>query len=185
MDLKPIHIITAVLVFMTAASVRAQAQTGRSFEVGTFHSYKAIGFDIDVVSSADQYDTFQLVADMHQVFSGKRPAPGIRAAYIHNVVLKHFTFDGDVEALLYTGPGLTLGYVRDGAKPFGIMTGITGVLGARFILSHNITICTEIGTDISLFAGRNQRYNNIDLTLYESGLKNIIYPQLKIMYRIR
>lgn len=185
MNLKPTNIILALILSFLPRTVWAQTHSDCSLELGTFHSYKAVGFCADLFTSDDQFDTFELTADMHEVFSGKRPVPGIRASYIHNIILKEFSVrEGETAAQLYAGPGVTAGYIRDSWKPFGVMAGITGALGVRANFLHNISLSAELGIDVALFAQKDARYGNIDLTLYEAGIKNIIYPQLKISYRL-
>ncbi len=155
-------------------------------EIGTMHSPKSLGFTVELPD--DDYnasDLFCLLADMHGLWDGTRPMPGIKFSYIRNVTLKEFRIDEGVEASFYSGPGVIAGVVRDSDKPFGFMTGLTGDVGLRLFFQRRIVVYVEVGVDVALFVSRNPYMSGIDMTYYESGFKNFFYPQLRIAYKLR
>ena len=155
-------------------------------EIGTMHSPKALGFTVELPD--DYYhasDFFSLLADMHGLWDGTRPMPGVRLSYIRNVTLKEFRLDDCIEASLYSGPGIIAGVVRDSDKPFGFMTGLTGDVGVRLFFPNRVVVYLEFGADVALFVSRNQYFSDMDMTYYQSGLKNFFYPQLRIAYSLR
>ena len=155
-------------------------------EIGTMHSPKSLGFTVELPD--DDYnasDLFCLLADMHGLWDGARPMPGVKVSYIRNVTLKEFRIDDGVEASFYSGPGVTAGLVRDSDKPFGFMTGLTGDVGVRLFFRRRVVVYCELGMDVALFVSRHPYTSGIDMTYYESGFKNFFYPQLRIAYSLR
>ena len=155
-------------------------------EIGTMHSPKSLGFTVELPD--DYYhasDLFCVLADMHGLWDGTRPMPGVKLSYIRNVTLKEFRLDDCVEASFYSGPGLIAGVVRDSNKPFGFMTGLTGDVGVRLFFPRRLVVYCEIGMDIALFVSRHPYTSGIDMTYYHSGLKNFFYPQIRIAYSLR
>ena len=155
-------------------------------EIGSMHSPKSLGFTIEFPDNDyNASDLFCLLADMHGLWDGTRPMPGIKMSYIRNVTLKEFRLDDCIEASLYSGPGIILGYVRDSDKPFGFMTGLTGDIGLRLFFPNRVVVYFEFGVDVGLFVGKHPYTSDINMTYYQSGLKNFFYPQLRIAYSLR
>ena len=155
-------------------------------EIGTMHSPKSLGFTVELPDyDYNASDFFSLLADMHGLWDGTRPMPGIKMSYIRNVTLTEFRLDDCIEASLYSGPGIILGFVRDSDKPFGFMGGLTGDIGLRLFFPNRVVVYFEFGMDIGLFISRNQYISGLDMTYYQSGLKNCFYPQLRIAYSLR
>ena len=155
-------------------------------EIGTMHSPKSLGVTVELPD--DYYhasDFFSLLADMHGLWDGTRPMPGVKLSYIRNVTLKEFRLDDSVEASFYSGPGIIAGVVRDSDKAFGFMTGLTGDVGLRMFFQNRVVVYFEIGVDVALFVSRNPYVSGLDVTYYHSGLKNFFYPQLRIAYSLR
>ena len=154
-------------------------------EIGTMHSLKSLGLTVEL--PADSYnasDVFSLLADMHGLWDGSRPMPGVKLSYIRNVTLKEFRLD-DIETSFYAGPGVIVGVVRDSSKPFGFMTGLTGDIGLRVFFPRRIVLYAELGMDVALFVSKQPYSHGLDMTYYQSGLKNFFYPQLRIAYNLR
>ncbi len=62
---------------------------------------------------------------------------------------------------------------------------MAGVMGYRLYFdSKRITICMEAGLDLALELNRNNRFRNINLTIYKSGYIHTFYPQVRILYRL-
>jgi hypothetical protein len=155
-------------------------------EIGSMHSPKSLGFTIEFPDNDyNASDLFCLLADMHGLWDGTRPMPGIKMSYIRNVTLQEFRLDDCIEASLYSGPGIILGYVRDSDKPFGFMTGLTGDIGLRLFFPNRVVVYFEFGVDVGLFVGKHPYTSDINMTYYQSGLKNFFYPQLRIAYSLR
>lgn len=155
-------------------------------EMGTMHSPKSLGLTLELPDDDyDASDLFTLLADMHGLWDGTRPMPGIKLSYIRNVTLKEFRLDDCIEASIFTGPGIIAGVVRDSDKPFGFMAGLTGDVGVRLFFPSRIVIYFEFGMDIALFLSRHPYSSGIDMSYYRSGLKNFFYPQLRIAYSLR
>ncbi len=180
---KCIRTLTMTLAIMllpvTGFSVKAQDAVGMS--LGTFHSPKGFGISIDNVVDSISFNAFTLIADMHGVLTGEHPRPGVKFTYTRNFILRHFDKEYYVVDL-YAGPGVTAGYLRDIHKSYGLMAGLSCLAGSRFSFPTNFSVSIELCADIALEINRNQRYGNVDLSLYKSGLFHAYFPQLKIHY---
>lgn len=173
------------LLILPALALHAPAQDFNSLSLGTFHSPKGLGFCIESQQEEDSFDSFDIIIDMFGVLRGDYSTPGIKATYYRGIVLKHHRGDG-CDADFYAGPGVTAGYVRDIHEPFSAVAGMSGVIGGRLDFYNNkLVICMEAGLDLALELNRNNRYRNIDLSLYKAGIYHVFYPQVRILYRLK
>lgn len=173
------------LLILPALALHSPAQDFNSLSFGTFHSPKGLGLCIEAQQEEGSFDSLDIIADMFGILRGDYSTPGIKASYYRNIVLKHHHGDG-CDADFYAGPGVTAGYVRDIHEPFSAVAGMSGVIGGRMYFSNKkLVICMEAGMDIALELNRNNRYRNIDLSLYKAGIYHVFYPQVRILYRMK
>ena len=180
---KGLAALVAIIV-LPALGWKASAQYATSLSLGSFHSPKGIGLCLETQQEASFFDSYNIIADMFGVLRGDYSTPGIKATYYRNIIIKHrhgTYHDSD----FYAGPGVTAGYVRDIHQPFSAVAGMAGVMGYRLYFdSKRITICMEAGLDLALELNRNNRFRNINLTIYKSGYIHTFYPQVRILYRL-
>lgn len=176
--------ITLLAAFANVPTL-AQSRV-RDLELGTMHSPKSFGLTLEFLDDEyDSSDLFELLADMHGLWDGTRPVPGFKFTYLRNVCITDFVLDKTIQSSFYVGPGVSLGYIRDSNKPFGFMAGVSATMGVKMRFPSRIVICLEVGTDFGLFVSEHQRSSQLELTYYQSGLKNFYYPQLRIAYSLR
>jgi hypothetical protein len=174
-----------VLVILPAFACQAPAQELKSLALGTFHSPKGLGLCIESQMDDTSFDSLDIVADMFGILRGDYSIPGIKATYYRGIVLNHHRGDG-FDSDFYAGPGVTVGYVRDIHEPFSAVAGMAGVVGGRLYFdSKRLVVCMEAGLDLALELNRNNRYRNIDLSIYKAGIYHVFYPQIRILYRLR
>lgn len=181
------EVIAAVvaLLMLPALAWQAPAQEFKSLSLGTFHSPKGLGFCIESQQEYKSFDSFDIIADMFGLLRGDYSTPGIKATYYRGIILMH-RHGEECDADLYAGPGVTAGYVRDIHEPFSTVAGMAGVIGGRLYFDRKrLVVCMEAGMDLAMELNRNNRYRNIDLTLYQAGIYHIFYPQVRILYRLR
>ena len=181
---KEVAAALVAFLLLPALAWRASAQEPNSLSLGTFHSPKGLGLCVESQQESTSFDSFNLIADMFGILRGEYSSPGIKATYYRNIILKQHKGDGYL-ADFYAGPGVTAGYVRDIHEPFSAVAGMAGVIGGRFYFDRKrIVICIEAGMDLALELNRNNRFRNIDLTIYKSGILHTFYPQIRILYRL-
>ena len=181
---KALTLLVALLVLPTSVW-QASAQDFKSLSLGTFHSPKGLGLCIESQQEEKSFDSFDIIVDTFGILRGDYSTPGIKATYYRGIILKHRHRE-DYDADFYAGPGVTAGYVRDIHEPFSAVAGMSGVIGGRLYFdSKRLVVCFEAGLDLALELNRNNRYRNIDLTLYEAGIYHVFYPQVRILYKLK
>jgi hypothetical protein len=178
-----LSLLIAVII-MPALALEAPAQDSKSLSIGTFHSPKGIGLCLEIQQNRDYFDSFDVIADMFGILNGDYSRPGYKATYCRNIILKHFHHD-EYKLDLYAGPGVTAGYVRDIHEPMSIVAGLAGSGGCRlFFDNKKLVVYLELGLDLAAEINRNNRYKNIDLDIYKSGIMHVFYPQVRILYNL-
>jgi len=173
------------LLVLPALAWQAPAQELKSLALGTFHSPKGLGLCIESQQEDKSFDSLDIVADAFGILRGDYSTPGIKATYYRGIILKH-RHGEDCDADFYAGPGVTAGYVRDIHEPFSAVAGMSGVIGGRLYFDRKrLVVCMEAGLDLALELNRNNRYRNIDLSLYKAGIYHVFYPQVRILYRLK
>lgn len=181
---KAMTLLIALLILPVLAW-QAPAQESKSLSLGTFHSPKGLGLCVESQQEQSSFDSFDIIADTFGILSGDYSTPGIKATYYRGIIISHRHNDG-CETDFFAGPGVTAGYVRDIHEPFSAVAGMAGVIGSRLYFDRKrLVVCFEAGLDLALELNRNNRYRNIDLKLYESGIYHVFYPQVRILYRLR
>lgn len=182
---KPVLALFGAFLFLTVSAWQAPAQEYKSLSFGTFHSPKGLGISMETQLDQGSFDSIDVIADIFGILRADYSTPGIKATYYRGIVLdkrRHDGYDWD----FYAGPGVTIGYVRDIHEPFSAVAGMTGVIGGRMsFFEKRIVICMEAGMDLAVEMNRNNRYRNVKLTLYKSGLLHSFYPQVRILYTLR
>lgn len=183
--IKEVAAALVAFFLLPALAWRASAQEPNTLSLGTFHSPKGIGLCLETQKEASSFDSIDIIVDMFGILRGEYSSPGIKATYYRNIILRQYESDGCM-ADFYAGPGVTAGYVRDIHEPFSAVAGMAGVIGGRFSFNNKkVVICLEAGMDLALELNRNNRFRNINLTLYKSGILHTFYPQIRILYRLK
>ena len=178
-----VSLLIAALL-LPALAWKAPAQDVKSLSIGTFHSPKGIGLCMESRQESASFDTFDIIADMFGILNGSHSKPGIKATYCRDIILKHFDHD-EYDLDLYAGPGVTAGYVRDINEPLSLVAGMTGSAGCRlFFDSRRVVVCIELGLDLAAEVNRNNRFRNVDLTIYKSGILHTFYPQIRLLWQL-
>ena len=180
----PAMSLLVAAIIMPALALKAPAQDAKSLSFGSFHSPKGIGLCMEFQQEQAYFDTFDIIADMFGILNGDYSRPGYKATYCRDIILKHFHQD-EYKLDLYAGPGVTAGYVRDIHEPMSIIAGLSGSAGCRlFFDSRRLVINLELGLDLAAEINRNNRFKNIDLDIYKSGILHMFYPQVRILYKL-
>ena len=160
----------------------ASAQQVNALCIGTFHSPKGFGLSIQTQTDDISFDSISLTADLRGVVDGEYSKPGFKATATRDLIFSSFVREGmDID--LYAGPGLTAGYVHDADAPLQLMAGVAGAFGARFTFERHFTVCLELGCDLALRIWQDERFGNIKLSTYKSGICDVALPQVLINWR--
>ena len=159
------------------------ARAGDRF-AGLYNSPKGFGLSFCTERHESSFNTYSAVADLTGVITGEHSAPGIYFNYSRNTVLRSGV-KGDALCVLYAGPGVSAGYLRDaGKESYGAMVALSGTLGGRFLFGDRIALDLSINADLGVhLREKDHKGDGIGLFLYKNGLFRTILPQLKIEYR--
>ncbi len=180
----PAFSLLVAALLLPALAWKAPAQEVKSLSIGTFHSPKGIGLCMELKQESASFDSFDIIADMFGVLNGSHSKPGIKATYCRDIILKHSSHD-EYDLDLYAGPGITAGYVRDINEPMSLVAGMSGSAGCRlFFDSRRVVVYLELGLDLAAELNRNNRFRNVDLTIYKSGILHVFYPQVRLLWQL-
>ncbi len=180
----PAFSLLVAALLLPALAWKAPAQEVKSLSIGTFHSPKGIGLCMELKQESASFDSFDIIADMFGVLNGSHSKPGIKATYCRDIILKHSSYD-EYDLDLYAGPGITAGYVRDINEPMSLVAGMSGSAGCRlFFDSRRVVVYLEFGLDLAAELNRNNRFRNVDLTIYKSGILHVFYPQVRLLWQL-
>lgn len=169
--------IILTLFLVSRSDAPAIEREVRGFSLGTFHSFKGIGFS----ASLNEQHSFALYADTEGVFSGHTVSPGFRFTYLYHYPLFNIrTKDGSVFNF-YAGPGVTTGLIREKIA-YGWMGGISGCAGVQVCLRKHFLISLEFESDVGFFFTDDSNSMTKKLKFYNKGLSYVWYPQLRIEY---
>lgn len=184
--------ILHIIVVLAAALLCTDAGAQR-VGAGIFNSLKGFGLQLDSDHFEDFYfDSFTVYADIYGIPTARSNAPGIKANYSRNYVVKvlesqYVGFD------LYVGPGCTLGYVKDFEvnyyrdtsvplmKNHGVVAALSGTFGCRFEFGRRILIDLSFCLDAGLHIRKDEEMGNISVGLYKNGIFQTPYPQVTIL----
>ena len=156
----------------------ANRKDGGDWSLGGTFSLRGVGLGAERSSeSGAAFESFSLTLDLIDILDGTASTPGLKATYHHNLIVQDFQAG---KYVLYLGPGLTAGRVRDTRGHLGLMAGLSGDAGLRMQCLHSITLSVEFQLDFAL-----QFKNRIrpDMSLYATGIRNAYLPYVKIQYR--
>ena len=182
---KEAILLLITLLVLPVLAVQAPAQEYKSLSLGTFHSPNGLGLCFQSQQEEKSFDSLDVIADTFGILRGDYSSPGFKATYYRGIILSQRHGEG-CDADFYAGPGVTAGYVRDIHEPFSAVAGMSGVIGGRLYFdSKRLVVCFEAGLDLALEMNRNNRYGNLNLTIYRAGIYHVFYPQVRILYRLK
>ena len=182
------HIIAVVAAALLCVNAGAQRVSA-----GIFNSIKGFGIQVDSDHFDDFYfDSFTLYADIYGIPTGRSNAPGIKANYTRNFVVKIFE-QPNVDLNLFVGPGCTLGFAKDFetnyyrdfsiplVKNHGAIAALSGTFGCRFEFGRRIILDLSLCLEAGLHIREDEELGNLCVGLYKNGLFHAPYPQLTIL----
>ena len=172
-----IFLCVAVLCVCTAAR-------GGDYSAGTFHSPKGFGVALDYDTRGPILNSYVLYADIYGIPGDKFNTPGYKFVWTHYNLLGEKSTD-ESQISFWLGPGLSAGYVHDHEKDgrAGICATVNCSGAVRFEFSRNIVVDLGISIELGMFASRKDNYSEI--TVYSNGIRQGLYPQLKLMYTFK
>ena len=186
---------TALVLSFLSLCCFASAQEHK-LRTGLLSSLKGAGISLQIDSpSGSEVDVINLYADIYGLPTGRTSDLGVVLSYSHNYVLKTFG-NSDVSAALYSGVGVSLGYVHDYEKGVFSKTHerllekrmggivclcINGGLAVDF--ERNLTIDLSFSFNPGLHIRTESRNNSLKVSPYKLGVYQLIIPQLSLLYR--
>lgn len=184
---RNIHILTfavlAVSALFSSVSVNAQTLELPKYSVGTFHSAKGFGVSADLsYHDSPHLNSFALFLDMQSILDGRSSSPGFRARYNFNLPLCSKELKNGDRFLLYAGPGVTFGYVRDLNSRIGYMCGISGEIIASFLFRNHLSLSLALEASAAFHLREDNNIGVLDFKFFQAGLVNVYMPELRIQY---
>lgn len=160
--------------------------------LGVFNSLKGIGATVEIPRGENEFMSFVAFTEIYGIPTGRCDKPGVKARFSHNFIFKTFEQEATI-FMLYAGPGVTAGYMRDfevGRRidktltlthnP-GLMAALCGSIGCRFSFESRIALDLSFTADLGIHARKDEALHNIDVRMYRNGLMQAFYPELSIL----
>lgn len=149
------------------------------WEAGLVNSPDHLGITVRTPANDGIFNTFTLTAEMRNVLSGRETAPGVKFIFQHNRAIAGGMMGGQYPWMLYAGPGVTCGYVRDLSPVYGLMAGVCGNIGIRTGFMNNLSLAAEFQGDIAFII---RDISNPSMSMYRTGVYRCWIPVLRIAY---
>lgn len=178
--------LVAVFAFsFLDCSISASAQTFElpRYSVGTFHSAKGFGLSGDIFrKGSDHISSVAVFLDMQSILNGASSSPGIRFRYNYNLPLLARELANGDNLLVFCGPGITFGYVRDTNTRIGYMCGISGDIVCSFLFKNNLSLSLALEASVAFHLREDNNTGVMDFKFYQAGLFNAYMPELRLQY---
>ena len=178
LKLDLISLASALLMLPCALSASPVPEGDCVRAAGTIHSVQGVGLCADFGSG--EFHSIAFTADLIDILNGRASTPGLKCTYHYNMPFLCRETRSGYTYCIYAGPGIAQGYVRNLDGHPGYMAGISGDIGGRIMLGHNIMLSLEFQGDLALLF-KNRNISN--MSLYTNGLRHSYYPYLRIQYR--
>ena len=136
------------------------------------------GLGITYSFALDKNNNFHSVSaflDYQDVALSRRTAPGVFLRYDY-----HFTLLNQKRWLMYAGPGAMAGYVSDRGQPHGIVLGLSGNFGVKYLFDRHLALGVALHPVVGFQFNRVD--GHIKENIYESGLWRAVLPEFSIGY---
>lgn len=181
MKLRVLYITLFLLASAYALPLGAQERKTIS-KVSMYNSLKGVGASIDIPRDHNTFDNFILSTDFEDVLTARVGNPGYKLTYFHCFDLGHFKDYEGIDAHVYAGPGMSLGYVRSNQRHYGVATALAGVIGMEEKFSDHLAISIQWSMDVGIFLFHFNHQEILSSEQYYSGAKRIWMPEIKLTY---
>lgn len=157
--------------------------SAKEFEnaVGQISSPKEFGL-VYILSNSDTgvSNSFKVTADMLDILRGKYKSPGFRFSYNMNYSVKTWTRPSGTRVCFYSGPGLSVGYLRDLSRGKGLVVALCGECG--FFMKFEKAVFVKLGIQGEFGLHIMKSDSDTKVNMYKNGLASALIPQLSIGY---
>lgn len=175
--------LTLLAVLCEAVPASAESHVGATFPhgwaAGIASSPDHIGLTARTRDSDGLFNTFTLTLEMRGIYKGAEHSPGVQFSFLHNRFIWQGRTPGGYRCMLYAGPGVTGGYVRNRGEDLGLMAGVCGDIGGGVKLLGGITMAVELKADAAFLISD---LSSPSMTFYRAGLYRCWLPVLRIIY---
>ena len=182
------HIVCLLVLVSICAGARAQQAA-----LGLFSSPKGFGLNgrFDSSFRANAFHDLSVYADTYGIAMGKCFMPGFRLNYSYNTVFHRFAWRG-MDCSLYTGPGVSLGWVREFEKGLfdpdvryfrspGGMAAVNACFGIQVQCHERVRLDLRWEAQAGIFYQDDNSVQTTILSLYKNGIYQALYPELIIL----
>ena len=156
---------------------------GRPTGWGTTFSGKSTGV-YAVIDRGESASYFSILLDLRGTIAGKARNPGIKTLYNIEYCFRRWNLADGAVARFFAGPGLSIGYVSDTDDyRKGYMAALYGNMGLRFSFASNVAIKLYLSGEFGFHMDMKNSYDT-SMSIYKAGLKDILYPEISITYRL-
>lgn len=152
------------------------ARAHKPMEIGVRGGVQGLGITYSfALDKSNNFHSISAFLDYWDVTIGQQSNPGGFFRYDY-----HFSLVNSSRWLLYAGPGAMAGYVSDRSQPHGVVLGLCGNFGAKYLFERNLSLGVSIHPILGFQFNRVD--GHIKQNLYESGLWRTILPEISIGY---
>ena len=154
-------------------------------EAGTVFSTKEIGLTLMLRDRQGEspWHSLSILTDISGVINGIFDHPGYKVKYGCMYDIKSWETQRGTRISLYTGPGASAGYVNERERRhMKAMSSLCGNFGLSFMFGGTCTMDFGISGELGLCISGTS-LSDTNMTLYRSGLRNFLTPELTINYR--
>lgn len=173
------HITVCIVALCACIALRAG-----DFSAGLFSSPKGFGLSLDYDTGGSILNSYTLYADIYGIPGDKFNDPGTKFVFSHYNLLGRVEKD-DVLLSFWLGPGVSLGRVRDSGKGRSFGNAASVNCAASIRLQYSRRICVDLGFNLELGFFGDSNGRDYEITIYNNGIRQSWYPQVKILYEFR
>ena len=168
-------LLCAALCLLLASGAAAQPKSA-----GMTFSINGVAASYEHFIDSESFIELNMKAECADMFFGMSTFPGVSASVIWNMIFAQRESCNGNTLRFFAGPGLMLGWGSDFRRPYGLLAGMKGRIGAECEFDRNLTISVSISPTIGTHTLIFEDYT--EMRYYRAGLISAVLPVIGIKY---
>lgn len=148
---------------------------------GASFSFSGLGVSYEESPAEGTFYEFGLKAELGEVLTDRTDCPGVSASFTCNYIISRWQSANHNEIILYAGPGIETGWIKDFHRERGLFIGLKGRVGLRCMFPRRIIVSVSLAPCFGAhFISRE--YTGVRMEYYRYGLMNTVMPEIGIKY---
>ncbi len=169
-------IAAAFMILVMTSEADAQTKS-----LGVFFAPDRSGFSHQRFLRDNTFWNIDVAVDYGGCVLGQDVLPGARVSLGYNFIVWEKDH-GEGRSRIYSGPGISIGYVPDKDLLYGGMAGLSGNVGYEYDFRFPVTISLSLSPTVGIHLHNTD--SGLQLGTYINGLLWSLAPQLGIRYRV-